>query len=248
MAPAIPRGDDVVCEYCGTRDRLPADQRARALELERRLAEAARRGVKLEGMDAALAHVFESRGSYARAAGIYIAAAVLVSASSIANAWPTIVAARSPIGATVHALLGSLWLIGFAIALFAAFAIGRRRYRRHVRPHLLARAPRGPGLPASCRTCGGALARDDRGPFVALHDAQPRHSRAAGAQPRAPRRRARIPRRPRRCGPRHHPPRVADHLAHAPRVHGRDVRRDHRARGHREPCELTVRSFACTSR
>ncbi|MEZ4362134.1 MAG: hypothetical protein R3B48_18240 [Kofleriaceae bacterium] len=157
----------VVCDYCGQRDRLPADQLGRALELRRRLAAAHHSVANVTGMETALSELFESRGAYWRAAGIYIIAAVMTTGHALWQVQPTI--AKAPpgfaLGLTLNALMGGMWISGFAIALLVAFAVGRRAYRRNVRGHLFARLPRAPGAPARCRACGADLP-DRREPFL----------------------------------------------------------------------------------
>jgi len=160
MGPAEPSLDgSIVCSYCGFRDTLPADELSRALELKRRLAAANGSVANVQGMESALSEIFEKRSAYWSAAGIYIIAAVLITANSVWQAVPIIRAAPPgfKLGITINALMGGLWVGGFAIALLVSFAIGRRVYRRRIRSELFARIPRQPGLPARCRACDGDL-------------------------------------------------------------------------------------------
>jgi DNA-directed RNA polymerase subunit RPC12/RpoP len=168
MGPAQPGENGVLtCAYCGHRDQLPADQLGRALELKRRLGAAKNSVANVEGMEGALSEIFESRGAFWRASGLYVAAAVLITGYSLWQVQPVI--AKAPpgfaLGLTLNALMGGMWIGGFALALLAAFAVGRRQYRKHVRTQLFARLPHQPGAPARCRACGGDLP-DRREPFV----------------------------------------------------------------------------------
>jgi hypothetical protein len=61
------------------------------------------------------------------------------------------------LGFVLYALLGPAVAGGFVVAIGFALLVGRFRYRRAVRPHLFARPPAHPGMPARCRACGADL-------------------------------------------------------------------------------------------
>ena len=61
--------------------------------------------------------------------------------------------------------MGPMFVGGVGLAVCVALFIGRRSYRKRVRQHLYARAPRQEGAPARCRACDGALP-DRRDPFI----------------------------------------------------------------------------------
>jgi hypothetical protein len=170
--PAEPRDDgSITCRYCGALDQLPADQLGRALELKRRLAAAKASVANIEGLDAVLGGLFEDRRAFRRVIWLYGVVALVVTAYSVGTAWPSIVHGPRALRATfvISALSGGVLVSGIVVAMFAASMIGRRRYRKHVRGHVLARLPRRPGMPARCRACGGDLPRgpDARGAFLA---------------------------------------------------------------------------------
>jgi len=167
--PATPAWDGgIACSFCGQRDQLPADELGRALELRRRVAAAAEGVAQMRGMESALAHVFESRGAFARAAGLWLVIAAAVAAYALATSWTAIGAAPPAFraGLIATALLGPIMVAGVGLAICLALFIGRVNYRRRVRHLLFARAPRQPGLPTRCRACDGDLP-DRRDAFVA---------------------------------------------------------------------------------
>ncbi len=160
MGPAQPAFDgSVSCGYCGFRDTLPSDQLGRALEVKRRLAAAKNSVANVEGMNGVLSEIYEKRSAFWGAAGFYLAVAVLISGFSYWNARPYIDAAPEgfKLGLTLNALMGGLWIGGFAVALFAAHLVGRSVYRKKIRMALFARLPRQEGMPARCRACDGNL-------------------------------------------------------------------------------------------
>ena len=83
------------------------------------------------------------------------------------GSWPMINAAPAKLQAqlVVNSLLGPFFIIGITIAFPLALLVGRRSYRRKIRPLLLARPATAPGMPARCRGCGAGLP-DARDPFV----------------------------------------------------------------------------------
>ena len=167
--PAAPgRDGSLVCPYCGHRDQLPADQFARAMELQRRLSAAAEGVAQMRGLESALGHVFESRGAFVRAAGLWLFLAAAVAAYALVSSWGII--GRAPpgfrAGLAVNALMGPSFVAGIGVAVCLALLVGRASYRRRVRVHLFARAAREPGHPTRCRACDGDLP-DRRDAFVA---------------------------------------------------------------------------------
>jgi hypothetical protein len=148
------------CPFCGTSDRLPADELDRALELRRRIDAAARAAAQLDGLQAALARIFEERRAFWRLQSTWLAALVFVAAFTIHGV--ATAPYRVPIA---QALAGPAWIGGIMLAFAVALAAGRAHYRRRVRAVLHARAPRIPGKPAGCRACGADLP-DGPGPFL----------------------------------------------------------------------------------
>ena len=150
----------VHCPFCGTSDRLPADELGRALELERRVAAAARATAQLDGLQAALARIFEDSRAFWRVQSTWLAALAFVAAFTIHGV--ATAHDRVPIA---QALAGPAWIGGISVSFAVALAAGRAHYRRRVRAVLHARTPRGPGKPAGCRACGADLP-DGPGPFL----------------------------------------------------------------------------------
>jgi DNA-directed RNA polymerase subunit RPC12/RpoP len=148
------------CPFCGASDRLPADELGRALELKRRVDAAARATAQLDGLQAALARIFEDRRAFWRMQSTWLGALVFVLAYTIHGV------ATAPFRVPIaHALAGPVWIGGVMIAFAVALAAGRAHYRRRVRALLRARPPRMSGKPAGCRACGADLP-DGPGPFL----------------------------------------------------------------------------------
>ncbi len=122
---------------------------------------------QLDGVQAALAHIFEDRAAFFRLTTPWLAVGAFVTVYQLVNAWPII--ARSPaayrLGFALYAAMGTLWLSGIALSFVIALSLGRLLYRRNVRPLLQGRPPRVPGQPQRCRGCGADLP-DERGPLV----------------------------------------------------------------------------------
>jgi hypothetical protein len=148
------------CAFCGTSDRLPADELGRALELKRRVDAAARAAAQLDGLQATLARIFEDRRAFWRVQSTWLAAFVFVAVFTIHGV--ATAPYRVPIA---QALVGPAWIGGIMVAFAVALATGRAHYRRRVRAVLYARTPRVPGKPAGCRACGADLP-DGPGPFL----------------------------------------------------------------------------------
>jgi hypothetical protein len=138
------------------------------MELTRRVRQAAQAAAQMRGTESALAHIFESRWAFVRAAGTFMGFAVLLALYALVSTWDLIAQAPSEFRATIllNSAMGPIAIGGFAIAICVALAISRSASRKNVRPLLFARAARQPGLPARCRACGGPLA-DRRDAFVA---------------------------------------------------------------------------------
>jgi DNA-directed RNA polymerase subunit RPC12/RpoP len=167
--PTTPADDgSLACPYCGHPDRLPADELGRALELKRRVAQAANGVAQLHGLESTLGWIYESRGVFVRAMLPWLVVAPLILAQQLWSAWPAIERAPSNLrpSLAVTALMGPMFIAALLLAVAVALAIGRRRYRRHVRPLMGARPPRAPGLPARCRACGADLPTTSRGPYI----------------------------------------------------------------------------------
>jgi DNA-directed RNA polymerase subunit RPC12/RpoP len=153
----------IVCNYCHARDMLPVDELGRVLEIKNRLAQAEQRTAQVKGFDATFAGVFEKPGSFVRVMGVYVAMGLLVAAMSAYQLYTTFLPNIDKLGdgIIVEVILGQLMaplmMLGFGFSLGAALLTGRRHYRRHVRPLLIASRPSQPNAPFACRACGGAL-------------------------------------------------------------------------------------------
>src|SRR5690349_14865292 len=73
------------CRFCGARDELPADEAGRYLEIRSRLAAARAKTAQVQGMEAALARIFEDRRAFLRVSGLYLAVGLLVVGMSVAS-------------------------------------------------------------------------------------------------------------------------------------------------------------------
>ena len=161
-----------VCDFCGARDELPRDEAARYLELKNRLAYAKARALQVQGMDAALARVFEDKRAFWRVSGVYLGTAFVISLVSFFTLLSSGVSDEVPENYRhslwMHQLFGPGMLLGVALSLGAGLLGGRRHFRRRVRPLLMARPL--PAQPASnvypgaigapsfgCRVCGAGL-------------------------------------------------------------------------------------------
>jgi DNA-directed RNA polymerase subunit RPC12/RpoP len=160
---SLQRDLSVVCRYCHARDVLPADELARALDIENRLAIAEQRAAQVRGVDAALASVFEDPKAFWRVCGLYFVFALFL---LVYVSWQLASTLGPRLDTLSHALLipiivgqatGPLSILLISISLAIALARGRAHYRRHVRPLLLARPSDGHGAGFLCRACGGTL-------------------------------------------------------------------------------------------
>jgi hypothetical protein len=157
----------VSCPYCGRIDHLPPDELGRALELKRRVAAAAAAVQQMRGMESSLSWIFERRGAIWRISGFYFVFAFLVLGYIVVGNWQILSHAPAALRPTffLNVVEGPLWVAGIGFAMCAGLFVGRARYRRAVRPNLIAHAPRETGLPARCRACDGDLP-DRRDPLV----------------------------------------------------------------------------------
>jgi hypothetical protein len=151
-----------LCGYCGARDQLPFDEGARYLELKNRLSFARSRALQLQGIDAALARVFEDKGAFWRVAGLYLGMALAMLGSSTAMLWSNdAISANVPEAYRrsmwVHQLFGPGMLVGAAFSLGLGLWVGRRHFRRRVRPMLMAGPLRAGHRAFGCRVCGAEL-------------------------------------------------------------------------------------------
>ncbi|MFC1643192.1 hypothetical protein ACFL5O_11000 [Myxococcota bacterium] len=153
----------IACQYCGTRDVLPADELGRALELKNRLAVAEQRAAHVRGFDVALASVFETPKAFLRVMGLYLGVAGLIFVGSVFQFTVAILPHASKlegqdiIQTIVGQAIGPLFVLGMAFSCGVTLLTGRVHYRRSVRPLLIARPPRQPHAPFACRACGGDL-------------------------------------------------------------------------------------------
>ena len=157
---------DLLCDFCGTPDRLPASEIDRGLELRRRLAVAAQSASTFSAMATALARTYEDPRALLNLLGVY--SGVLIVAAIPAGRTALSILRVPPSEwafAALTSLPGLAVPLGLLLGPVLAYGYGRWRYRRDVRPLLMARPPREPGAPARCRACGGTLP-DGRGPFI----------------------------------------------------------------------------------
>jgi hypothetical protein len=148
------------CPHCGAFDRLPAHNLERALELKRRLQRAARAVAQLDGFELRLASLYEQRRRFAWTLLPLALAAAALSTLVLVELGP-LVAHRPRIletPAVRQLAAGAIWLGGMAMAAGLGLLIGRRHYRRAVRPHVLGRAPLSIEQPPRCRACAADLA------------------------------------------------------------------------------------------
>jgi uncharacterized Zn-finger protein len=150
---------ELTCPYCGEQDRLPEDQQQRVAELRRRLNQARVAAVQLEGIGQTLANFYEGRGAlnYIVLPSAAMALLVLFNAYQSYRAVQAIPAELRTGEHLFGVFSGPLFVVGFLVATVVAVLAARRRYRRAVRPLLLARPPRVEGRSARCRVCGGDL-------------------------------------------------------------------------------------------
>ena len=163
MAPVELSGDieRVQCLYCYRIDDVPHDAAGRIAFLRSRAAELRAARQELTDADRRAVALIEDgtwlRGTLLAALGPTATIVVLVVLPGVyATGWFGMM-----IGMGLLAQLASV-VLGMALAYRA---VGRR-YRRVVRPRILARAPERAGAPARCRICGGPV-EVRHSPFVA---------------------------------------------------------------------------------
>lgn len=150
-----------LCGYCGARDQLPADEAGRYLELKNRLAFARSKALQLQGMDVALAHVFEDKRAFFRVSGVYLATALLILFLSVGSLLSNGVSDRVPENYRqsmwMHQLFAPGMVLGVALSFGLGLLGGRSHFRRRVRPLLMARPLQAGHAGFGCRVCGAEL-------------------------------------------------------------------------------------------
>jgi hypothetical protein len=129
------------------------------MELRRRLAHAAAKSAQLRGVEGALAAMFESKTKVSGFAGVYVGFAGVIVLYILAAAWPSLQSGGLLAAVLTTVQIGStaIFVLAIPVSMMLATFVGRIRYRREIRPSLLARPPPFPGAPAGCRVCGAAL-------------------------------------------------------------------------------------------
>jgi hypothetical protein len=151
--------NELHCGYCGMREVLPREQGALVGELQQRLFFAANASFQATGTLRTLAGMFERGTRVGTVAWTFFALGVAVTVSVVLDSLPMWQAAPVVLraGLITSALLTPALVLAVPVSLVVARAVGRMRYRRVVRPHLLARPPKLGGTAARCRVCGGDL-------------------------------------------------------------------------------------------
>jgi hypothetical protein len=156
----------VGCGYCGTTEELPPDAAGRVRRLRGRLLALAQAERDVHEADLSVARRIESfnrtwiAGTLKAAAGPLTIIIVVIAANL-----------AFPIGPWSDPMVLPLFtrlVVPFTTTLaciFLGYLVVSRRYRRKLRPRLLARAPLQLGSPTRCRRCGGNLP-DAREAFV----------------------------------------------------------------------------------
>jgi hypothetical protein len=153
--------NELHCGYCGLREVLPREQGALVGELQQRLFFASNAAFHATGTLRTLAGVFEGGPRVGAVAWSLFALGAAVTASIVLESWASWLEAPIALraGLVASALMMPAFVLAVPVSLVVARAVGRVRYRRTVRPHLLARPPRADGHAARCRVCGGDLPR-----------------------------------------------------------------------------------------
>jgi hypothetical protein len=151
--------DELHCGYCGLHEPMPRDQGALIGVLQQRLFFAANESFQVTGTLRLLIGVFEQGPRVGAIAWSLFALSAAVMGSVAADSWATWQAA--PVAARASLVSSALFtpalVLAVPISIVVARLVGRQRYRRILRPHLLARAPRLGAKAARCRVCGGDL-------------------------------------------------------------------------------------------
>jgi hypothetical protein len=147
------------CQYCGQRDQLPTDAILRNIDLRARIDGARAMLAQLDGLSLAMARMYEGSGGLLRVGVPLVALFGTMLASNLYSAFQTNNTApealRTCLVVNMAASSAMLWVL--PLGIFAGLLIARFRYRKHVRPWLLARAPLVEGAPARCRVCGAPI-------------------------------------------------------------------------------------------
>jgi hypothetical protein len=142
----------VQCPYCRRVDDVPRDAERRLAFLHARAAELRAARQEIADKDRRVAEVIE-HGTWLR--GTLLAALGPTSIILFLLVLPGLYYG-GPAGALMG--LGMLsQLGGIVLGMALMYRAASRRYLRHVRPRILARAPERPGAPARCRICGGPI-------------------------------------------------------------------------------------------
>ncbi len=159
---------NVACPYCGQRDQLPHDVILRNLDLRARLDAARGSRAQLDGLTLALARMFEGRAGMLRVAAPLLTFFGLVMAQAMTSAHSAAEAAPEGLRACIvlNTAASSTAVAALPAGFLTGMLVARWRYRRTVRPHLLARAPLAEGAPARCRTCGAPITSAAQTVFV----------------------------------------------------------------------------------
>lgn len=138
---------------------MPREQGALIGQLQQRLFFAAEQSFKVTGTLRFLAGVFEQGPRVGAVAWSLFALGTAVMGSVAADSWATWQAAPGSVraGLITSALFTPALVMAVPISIVVARVVGRLRYRRILRPYLLARAPRLGAKAARCRVCGGDL-------------------------------------------------------------------------------------------
>lgn len=138
---------------------MPREQGALIGVLQQRLFFAASESFQATGTLRFLAGVFEQGPRVGVVAWSLFALGAAVTGSVVVDSWAlwqvTPGVARASL--VTSALFMPALVLAVPLSLVVARLVGRLRYRRIVRPLLLARPPRGGATAARCRVCGGEL-------------------------------------------------------------------------------------------
>ena len=138
---------------------MPREQGALIGVLQQRLFFAAHESFQVTGTLRLLIGVFEQGPRVGAIAWSLFALSAAVMGSVAADSWATWQAA--PVAARASLVSSALFtpalVLAVPVSIVVARLVGRMRYRRILRPHLLARAPRAGAKAARCRVCGGDL-------------------------------------------------------------------------------------------
>lgn len=159
----------VRCSYCDAQEQLPPDHAARVDRLRQRLA----------GLRAAKSHLSAAalRASSVFEGGVWLKGTLKAALGPAALIIGLLVVPmicvsgqrEGPIEARVPAVAAGLFWLLLLIFLVGGMAVGftllSRRYRKVIRPRILARPPTEEGGASRCRWCGGSLP-GLRAPFV----------------------------------------------------------------------------------